>query len=119
MELLRAAIWRNDARAWRDIGGRSRATYTTEVYGRGTGPGWLLERVHRLYREDTIQRRWIVRAGEVRQLEAGVLAWRYDRLGLLAAAVLLVAFIAFVASWFASKAPEAPLKAGAADTAAP
>ena len=48
LDLLRAAIWRDDARAWRDIGDRSRATYRAEVSSSDAGPGWLPVRVHRL-----------------------------------------------------------------------
>ena len=118
LDLLRAAIWRNDARAWRDIGVRSRATYRAEVSSSDAGPGWLLVRVDRLLRKSSTQRQWVVRAGEVRQLEAGVLAWRYDRLVLLLAAALLLALLVSLAAWAVSEAPHEAVAAGAADTAA-
>lgn len=119
LNLLRAAIWRNDARAWRDIGTRSRAAYRVEVSGSDMGPDWLLERVHRLHREDTSQRQWVVRAGEERQLEASALAWRYDRLVLLFGAMLMLALMAAIGAWTFSKGPAQTHAAGATETAAP
>lgn len=119
LNLLRAAIWRDDARAWRDIGIRSRAVYHVEVSGSDMGPEWLLERVHRLHREGTSQRQWVVRAGEVRQLEASALAWRYDRLALVLAAMLMLAFMAALGTWAFSKGPAETRATGATETAAP
>lgn len=119
LNLLRAAIWRSDARAWRDIGTRSRAVYRVAVSGSDTGPDWLLERVHRLHQEDTSQRRWVVRAGEVRQLETSALAWRYDRLILLLAAALMLAFMAALATWAFSRAPVETRATRSTEIAAP
>lgn len=119
LSLLRAAIWRDDARAWREIGARSRAVYRVEVSGRDTGPDWLLKRVHRLHHEDTAQRQWVVRAGEVRQLEASALAWRYDHLIVFIAAMLILAFIASLGTWAFSRAPAETRTTSATETAAP
>lgn len=96
---LRATLWRADARAWRDLAALSRATYRVELQERGAGPEWLQARVHEFYREGSISREWVVRAGEVRQLEAAVLGWRYDRLALAAGAAVLLAALAVVGMW--------------------
>ncbi len=119
LNLLRAAIWRNDARAWRDIGTRSRAIYHVEVSGSDMGPDWLLDWVHRLHTEDTSRRQWMVRAGETRQLEASALAWRYDRLVLLLAAMVMLVLMAVLGTWAFSKAPAETRTRGATETAAP
>jgi hypothetical protein len=96
---LQAAIWRGDARAWRDLGALSRATYQVHLREQGAGPEWLLAHVHRFYQEGTLDREWVVRAGETRQLEAAVLGWRYDRLALAAGAALLVAALTLGLLW--------------------
>lgn len=119
LDLLRAAIWRDDARSWRNIGLHSRAIYSAEVSGTDSGPSWLLDLVHRRYREGRSQRQWMVEAGEVRQLEASVLAWRYDRLVLMLAATLLLALLTSLAVRSFSRTPAESVAAGAADTAAP
>jgi hypothetical protein len=98
---LRAQLWRADARAWRDLAALSRVTYRVELQERGAGPEWLLARVHRFYREGSVEREWVVRAGETRQLEASVLSWRYDRVALAAGAALLVAALAVGFLWLA------------------
>jgi len=119
LNLLRATIWRNDARAWRDIGARSRAVYYVEVPGRDMGPDWLLKRVHSFQRESTSRRQWVVGAGEVRQMETSALAWRYDRLILLSVAILMLAFIAALGVRAFSKAPAERCATGATETIAP
>lgn len=119
LNLLRAAIWRHDAQAWRGIGTRSRAVYQAEVSGKDEGPDWMLERVHRLHPEGISKRQWVVRAGELRQLGASALAWRYDRLVLLLGAMLMLALMVVLGAWAFSRAPAGARAAGAAETAAP
>jgi hypothetical protein len=99
LNTVRAAIWRADARAWRDLGALSRATYQIELRGQGAGPDWLQARVHQFYQEGRLDREWVIRAGETRQLEAAVLGWRYDRLALAAGAILLAALVGFALLW--------------------
>lgn len=103
LDRVRAALWRGDARAWRDLGGLSRATYSVELREQGAGPEWLQARVHQFYREGALGREWVIRAGETRQLEAAVLGWRYDRLAVAAGAALLAAVFAVVLLWFVSR----------------
>ncbi len=91
-----AALWRDDARAWRDLAALSRATYSVELPEQGAGPDWLQARVHQFYREGSVGREWVVRAGETRQLETAVLGWRYDRVALAAGAALLLAALVAV-----------------------
>ncbi len=100
---LRAALWRGDARAWRDLGGLSRVTYRAELREQGAGPEWLQDRVHQFYQEGSTDREWVVRAGETRQLEAAILGWRYDRLALLAGAGVLVTTLVAALLWLLSR----------------
>jgi hypothetical protein len=103
LERVRAAVWAADARAWRDLGSLSRATYTVELREQGAGPDWLQARVHEFYREGAVDREWVVRAGETRQLETAILGWRYDRVALAAVAVLLAAALTAALLWFVSR----------------
>lgn len=100
---VRAALWQADARAWRDLGPLSRATYTVELQEQGAGPEWLQARVHQFYLEGSIGREWLIRAGETRQVEAAVLGWRYDRVALAAGAAGLLAVLAVVLLWSVSR----------------
>jgi hypothetical protein len=95
LDAVRAAVWRSDARKWRDLSALSRAVYQTRVDEQGDGPEWLVSRVHRYYDEGSLSREWSVRPGETRQLEASILGWRYDRLALAAALALLLVVIVF------------------------
>lgn len=96
LDQVRAALWRADARAWRDLVALSRATYTVELHEQGAGPEWLQRRVHEFYHEGSLSREWVIRAGETRQLEAAILGWRYDRVALAAAAAVVLVVLAFV-----------------------
>ena len=100
---LQSALWRADARAWRDLGALSRATYQVELREQGAGPEWLQARVHLFYREGNVGREWVVRAGETRQLEAAVLGWRYDRLALAAGAALMVTVLTLGLLWLVAR----------------
>jgi hypothetical protein len=103
LESLQAALWRSDARAWRDLGALSRATYQVELREQGAGPEWLQARVHRVYQEGTVDREWVIRAGETRQLEAAILGWRYDRLALVAGAALFVIVLTLGLLWVVAR----------------
>ncbi|MGE5603770.1 MAG: hypothetical protein ACM30E_12015 [Nitrososphaerales archaeon] len=103
LDRIRAALWRADARAWRDLAALSKATYQVELQEQGEGPAWLQARVHQFYREGSVDREWVVRAGETRQLEAGVLGWRYDRVALVAVSAVVLAALAFGLLWFVSR----------------
>jgi hypothetical protein len=103
LDRIRAALWRADARAWRDLAALSKATYSVELREQGAGPDWLQARVHEFYREGSLGRQWVVRPGETRQLETAVLGWRYDRVALAAAAALGVAALVAVLLWLVSR----------------
>lgn len=103
LDALRASLWRADGRAWRDLAALSRVTYLVALQERGAGPEWLQARVHQLYREGSVEREWIVRAGETRQLEAAILGWRYDRLAMAAGAALLLAALAAGLIWLVAR----------------
>jgi hypothetical protein len=103
LDRLRSVLWRADARAWRDLAALSKATYEVELQEQGEGPEWLQARVHEFYREGSVNREWVVRAGETRQLEAGVLGWRYDRVALAAMSAVLLAALAFSLLWLVSR----------------
>lgn len=96
LDQVRAAVWRSDARLWRDMGALSRAVYTVRVDEQGDGPEWIVSRVRQVYTEGSLQREWTVRPGETRQLEASILGWRYDRLALAAVAAALLVVVVFV-----------------------
>jgi hypothetical protein len=96
LDQVRAAVWRGDARLWRELSALSRATYEVQVDEQGSGPDWLVTRAHEFYREGSLHRQWTIRPGETRQLEASILGWRYDRLVLAAALALVATAIVFV-----------------------
>ncbi len=87
---IRAALWREDAGAWRNLARSSRATYRVEIAERGDGPDWLVARLSSWYTEGAVRREWVVPAGQARQLEAAVRSWHYDR-AVVAGAALLAA----------------------------
>jgi hypothetical protein len=96
LDQVRAAVWRSDARLWRDLSALSRAVYATRVDEIGAGPEWIVARARQFYAEDSLQREWSVRPGETRQLQASIVGWRWDRLALAAALAVLVVVIIFV-----------------------
>ena len=98
LDQVRAAVWQGDARLWRDLAGLSRATYEVRVDEQGAGPDWLVTRARQFYEEGSLQRRWTIRPGETRQLEASILGWRYDRLALAAALALVGVVVVFSAA---------------------
>lgn len=93
LEELRAALWQEDAGAWRSLARASSATYRVEIAERGDGPDWLLARVNQVYTEGAVHREWIVPTGQERQLEAAVRSWHYDRAALAGAALLAAPLI--------------------------
>jgi hypothetical protein len=95
LDQVRAAVWRSDARLWRDLAALSRASYAARVDEQGAGPEWIVARARQFYDEDSLRREWIMRPGETRQLEASILGWRWDRLALAAAMGLLAVVIVF------------------------
>jgi hypothetical protein len=98
LDQVRAAVWRSDARLWRDLSALSRAVYTVRVAEARAGPDWIVARAHQFYQEGSLRREWSIRPGETRQLEAAILGWRWDRLALAAALAVLLVVIVFVAA---------------------
>lgn len=98
LDQVRAAIWRGDARLWRDLPGLSRAVYRVQVDEQGAGPEWLVTRAREFYREGSLAREWSIRPGETRQLEASILGWRYDRLALAGLIAILIVLTVFVSA---------------------
>jgi hypothetical protein len=103
LDQVRAAVWRSDARLWRDMAALSRAVYTARIDEQSAGPAWIVDRVRQFYAEESLRREWTVRPGETRQLQASILGWRYDRLALAAAGGLLLVVIVFATAAFVAR----------------
>lgn len=78
---IQAALWAEDAAAWRALADRGRVTYRVSLNTR------------------EIVREWELAAGETRELSAHAAQWRYDRLGGIAGGIALLLVLMVFVVW--------------------